>query len=239
MGFIRHFCEKSEKSDVRINPEIKDDVDRIDKLDRPLGEKPVPKFDPYYKYGIPREYLRLATLGFIASLAFATYFYLKPPDLTAEQKDKIMHFFAKLNADPDVTVTYTGLMYKIKRETPLDADDAKGFPSSKTDTALINYRSKFMNGEVFDSTFEFSPCSFNLPDIIEGLGQGIAMMRPGDIYEFYIPDHLAYGSRGSKFIGSYEPLIFEVELLDFWETPQSDNIYVRLMQTQNIRMPWS
>ena len=82
-----------------------------------------------------------------------------------------MHFFAKLNADPDVTVTYTGLMYKIIRETPFQAED-KGFPSEKTDTALINYRSKFMNGEVFDSTFEHSPCSFNLPDIIDGLGQG-------------------------------------------------------------------
>ena len=65
------------------------------------------------------------------------------------------------------------------------------------------------------------------------------MMKPGDLYEFYIPDHLAYAAFGSKFIPPYEPLIFEVELLDFWETPQSDNVYVKILQKQNVRLPGS
>ena len=29
-----------------------------------------------------------------------------------------------------------------------------------------------MDGRVFDSTFNDSPCSFNLPDILDGLSQG-------------------------------------------------------------------
>ena len=40
-------------------------------------------------------------------------------------------------------------------------------------------------------------------------------------------------------IPPFEPLIFEVEVLDFWETPQTDNVYVAIVQHGGVRLPGS
>jgi len=244
---LRHFCSKEEPSSQVPVKQSKDAPEKAEqsqvpdlrnKLMKHIPEKQKPKFDPYKKAGLPREYWRLIGVCICFASGIGIYTWLKPNEMQAETRDRIMHFFAKMNADDDVIVTYTGLMYKILRKGPMEDDD-KGHPHANSDTALVNYRGRFMDGTIFDSTFDAAPCAFNIPDILEGLAEGIPLMKSGDLYEFYIPDHLAYGSRGSKMIPPFEPLIFEIELLDFWETPQTDNVYVAIVQHGVVRLPGS
>ena len=70
-------------------------------------------FDPNYKWGIPREWFRFTILTLSCVIGGICYFMLKPPKILPEIEERNMHFFAKLNADPNVTVTYSGLMYRV------------------------------------------------------------------------------------------------------------------------------
>ena len=151
-----------------------------------------------------------------------------------------MHFFAKLNADPNIEVTYTGLMYRVIHEAKKEVNGVLNESGEKIQSQMtgnqkvthlrelstpdldhhvvkIHYKGRMMDGKVFDSSFKSEPAIFNAKSLIKGLHQGIGKMTRGSVYEFYIPPHLGYGEKGSKFIPAHEPLIFTVQLLDFWK----------------------
>ena len=51
--------------------------------------------------------------------------------------------------------------------------------------------------------------------MIRGWTEGLQLMSPGDVFEFYIPSELGYGARGAGgLIGPNAALVFDVELLD-------------------------
>ena len=155
-----------------------------------------------------------------------------------------MHFFAKLNADPNLTVTYSLLMYSIlydvngknkeNKETKekKDNNNNNNNNNSKDDGLIsdiaqpdldhhavkIHYQGRMIDGRVFDSSFDSKACVFPAKSLIKGLHQGIGQMKRGTTYEFYIPPHLAYSEDGSgSLIPPHEPLIFRVKLIDFWK----------------------
>ena len=79
----------------------------------------------------------------------------------------------------------------------------------------MNYEGKFMDGEVFDSSYERGvPAEFPLNGVIKGWTEGMQLVGKGGQITLWIPSDLAYGTYGSSVIGPNEALEFKVELLD-------------------------
>lgn len=117
--------------------------------------------------------------------------------------------FLAENAKKDgVKTTASGLQYKVITE-------GSGSSPSATDTVMVNYEGKLIDGTVFDSSYERGePIEFPLNQVIPGWTEGLQLMKPGAKYEFYIPSDLAYGEAGNPDIEPNSVLIFTVELLN-------------------------
>jgi len=108
--------------------------------------------------------------------------------------------------------TERGLQYR--RAGRPNADGAMPGP---TDTVRVHYEGTFIDGRVFDSSYERGePIEFPLNRVISGWTEGLQLMRVGETFNFVIPAGLAYGGRGAGG-GEIPPnsaLLFKVELLD-------------------------
>lgn len=117
--------------------------------------------------------------------------------------------FLKKNAEePGVTVTASGLQYKVIR-------DGEGNPPGPHGWVKCNYEGRLIDGKVFDSSYMRGlPAKFGLDQVIPGWTEGLQLMKVGSKYEFYIPANLAYGEVGVPgVIPGNSTLIFTVELL--------------------------
>ena len=117
--------------------------------------------------------------------------------------------FLKKNAEePGVTVTASGLQYKVIR-------DGEGNPPGHHYRVNCHYEGRLIDGQVFDSSYMRGvPAKFGLDQVIPGWTEGLQLMKVGSKYEFYIPADLAYGEVGVPgAIPGNSTLIFTVELL--------------------------
>lgn len=110
------------------------------------------------------------------------------------------------------STTDSGLQYR--REGRANPHGAMPGP---TDTVRVHYEGTFIDGRVFDSSYERGePIEFPLNRVISGWTEGLQLMRVGETFNFVIPADLAYGGRGAGG-GEIPPnsaLLFKVELLD-------------------------
>ena len=108
-----------------------------------------------------------------------------------------------------IITTSTGLQYEILRK-------GKGGYPGKTDIVKVHYKGSFINGKVFDSSYDKgSPLEIKVKDVIKGWAEGLQLMQPGSKYRFFIPYDLGYGQIGSgDIIPPFSTLIFDVELLN-------------------------
>lgn len=110
---------------------------------------------------------------------------------------------------PGVVTTASGLQYSVNKSSTL-----KTSPAKPTQTVRVNYHGQFLNGEMFDSSYERgADIEFPLNRVIAGWTEGVGMMRPCDAWTFYIPSDLAYGDGGRNSIPPKTPLVFHVQLL--------------------------
>lgn len=106
-----------------------------------------------------------------------------------------------------VRVTESGLQYEIIIE-------GSGPKPGPTDTVKVHYEGMFIDGQIFDSSFERgNPTSFPLPMVIPGWREGVQLMPVGSTYKFYVPSILAYGPRRNGPIPPNAVLIFRISLL--------------------------
>ena len=100
----------------------------------------------------------------------------------------------------------------------LKINEGKGNPPDSGSVAVINYRGYFLNGKLFDSTYDTQPFEYVVAgeeQLIRGLEIGLRRMHEGEKAKFIIPSHLAFGSSGSStgIVPPFTTLIYEVELL--------------------------
>lgn len=108
-----------------------------------------------------------------------------------------------------VRQTPSGLQYKLLKS-------ANGCRPNVDAPVTLHYDMKLTSSDqILDSSFtRGSPGVFNLRNMIPGWLEGVALMKTGEVLEFYVPPALAYGERGSG--PRIEPnviIIFKIELL--------------------------
>ncbi len=102
----------------------------------------------------------------------------------------------------------------------LPIKQGSGTPPEKGDRIKINYTGCFLNGKIFESTYDRGqPLEYICGEqgqVIKGLGLAINLMNEGAKAKFIIPSHLAYGEEGSStgIIPPYTSVIYEIELLN-------------------------
>lgn len=126
---------------------------------------------------------------------------------TAQNIEAGKKFLDENKTKPGVIVTPSGLQYRV-----LVAGN--GPKPTSEDEVTVNYEGKFLNGDIFDSSYERQQtATFPLNGVIPGWTEGLQLMSTGSTYEFYIPYTLAYGENGYGQIGGGQTLIFKVELI--------------------------
>lgn len=119
-------------------------------------------------------------------------------------------FLANNKTKPGVVTLPDGLQYKILRQS-------RGAKPADTDTVIVEYTGRLINGRVFDSSAKHGgPTSFQIGQVIPGWTEALKLMSKGEIWEIFVPANLAYGEQGAPpVIGPNQTLIFKVKLIDF------------------------
>lgn len=119
-------------------------------------------------------------------------------------------FFAANGKLPGVKTTESGLQYRVTR-----SGNSNGPQPAPTDKVRVHYHGQFMDGRMFDSSYERGQdIDFPLDAVIKGWTEGVGLMRPCDAWTFFIPSDLAYGPRGRGQIPPATPLMFHVQLIE-------------------------
>lgn len=130
----------------------------------------------------------------------------------AEVKAAGEKFLAENKTKEGVVTTDSGLQYMVLKEGKGDVID----PTSKV---KLHYHGTTIDGQVFDSTVDRNEPYETVANIfIPGFNEGLAMMKVGSKYKFFIPQELAYGAQQrGQLIKPFSALIFEVEILEILE----------------------
>lgn len=120
-------------------------------------------------------------------------------------------FLEKNRKKEGVTVTESGLQYKIIEMGEGDSPDAKA-------NITVHQRCQLVNGTLIEDTYrENEPSEVKMEELIEGYQEGVQLMNKGARYKFFIPSDLAWGKNGTGTkIPQNSVLIFDVRLIDFW-----------------------
>lgn len=117
-------------------------------------------------------------------------------------------FLAANKAKQGIVTTASGLQYKV-------ITAGTGAAPKDSDTVTVDYEGKFLNGQVFDSSYQRGkPVTFPVSEVIPGWVEALKLMQPGATYEIYVPSQLAYGDHGlGNVIGPKQTLMFKVHLI--------------------------
>jgi FKBP-type peptidyl-prolyl cis-trans isomerase FklB len=127
----------------------------------------------------------------------------------ARNKAAAQDFLAKNGHEKGVHTTESGLEYKI-----IKTGDPKAPLIGATDEVTVNYRGKLIDGSEFDSSYAHgTPATFPVNGVIKGWQEALQLMKPGAVWELYVPPELAYGQAPRPGIPANSLLIFTVEVL--------------------------
>ncbi|MBR6964521.1 MAG: FKBP-type peptidyl-prolyl cis-trans isomerase [Prevotella sp.] len=100
-----------------------------------------------------------------------------------------------------------GVQYKVIKE-------GTGDIPKDTSNVKVNYEGKTIDGTVFDSSYERkAPVTLRANQVIKGWTEVLTHMPVGSVWEVYIPQDQAYGTRQQPKIDPFSVLIFKIELL--------------------------
>ena len=120
-------------------------------------------------------------------------------------------FLEKNAAKAEVTVTDSGLQVEII--TP--GDERRPDPQANV---RLHYRVGLVNGKVFSDTYQRDEMrTYHLPEVIDGLSEGVQHIGVGGKVRLVIPPDLAWGAKGiGEHVGPNAVIIWTAELIDWW-----------------------
>ncbi len=128
-------------------------------------------------------------------------------EMLAVNKREGQRFLEENRSRDGVVELPSGLQYKVLK---LGSGD---YPAL-TDSITIHYRAMYIDRTTFDMSYDVGPVGIRLNQLVKGLSEGIQLMRPGAIFEFYIPPHIAYGDRNYlDLVPAGSTVIYSVELV--------------------------
>jgi len=137
-----------------------------------------------------------------------TAYYTAMERIAEEHRVKEEEFLFRNKLQPGINVTPSGLQYEIITQT-------EGDKPLNDSTVKVHYTGSFIDGSIFDYSYEEDGAYIPLNSVITGWTEGVMLMSAGSIYKFYIPSRLAYGKDGIQgVVPPYSTLIFTVELLE-------------------------
>lgn len=151
-----------------------------------------------------------------AGMIIQEYMMIKLP--AKKQKQEAIYLESVEKGNPNITKTESGLMYEVIMpgdETVKAVNDA--------DVVKVKYIGRLKEGAEYDASKEGTifdqnedGVEFPLNRVIRGWTEGMKLVGKGGKIRLWIPSEIAYGPQGSRGgpIGPYEPLFFEVELLE-------------------------
>jgi FKBP-type peptidyl-prolyl cis-trans isomerase FkpA len=116
-------------------------------------------------------------------------------------------FLAKNRGKSEVIETASGLQYVMKEE-------GSGRHPDAWSTVEVNQRILLADGTVIKDTYHGTETDrFSLSEAIDGLKEGLLLMKEGGKCRFTVPPELAWGKRGAgEKIGPYAVLVFDIRL---------------------------
>lgn len=91
-----------------------------------------------------------------------------------------------------------------------------GAIATDTSKVIVNYAGRLIDGTEFDSSYKRNePFTVDMKGgVIAGWIEALKRMPAGSVWEVYIPQELAYGSREMGNIPPFSTLIFKIEVLE-------------------------
>ena len=143
----------------------------------------------------------------VLAICLATLFSCSKDDESISDMETIENYLTENNLTAQSTSS--GLYFII--DLPGEGDKP-----TVANTVTVHYQGYFLNGNVFDSSYQRGmPAEFPLDRVILGWQEGIPLFARGGKGTLIIPSELAYGSNPPPGIPANEVLAFDVELLDF------------------------
>ena len=89
----------------------------------------------------------------------------------------------------------------------------------------VNYKSRFLNGKEFDSSYPHSSVQFKVGngEVIKGWEEGIIGLKVGSIAELTCKPEYAYGENGSGIVPPNQTCVFTLEIIDVWEQTDGES----------------
>ncbi len=151
---------------------------------------------------------RWILIGLIAAAVVAALVWFGTESAVSSVRPADVAFLKANREKPGVKTTPSGLQYEVLTE-------GHGARPGRTDTVLVNYEGRLIDGSVFDSSYRAGqPVAFPLDQVIPGWTEGVQLMTTGSKYRFTVPPALGYGDKGAG--GVIPPnavLVFDIELL--------------------------
>ena len=108
-----------------------------------------------------------------------------------------------------VIETDSGLQYMIVEEK---GDRSPGI----FDEVKIHQRAMLLDGKILEDTYrQNNPEVVKIEELIEGLQEGLQMMKAGSRFKFWIPPEIGWGRKGTgNKIPPNATLVFDIRLLE-------------------------
>ncbi len=117
-------------------------------------------------------------------------------------------FLENNKKEDGVVILESGLQYKI-------IEEGSGEKPKETDTVIVHYSGKLINGQEFDSSYATGkPATIPVNGLISGWSEALQRMNKGAKWKIFIPSHLGYGDIGAGNVPPGSTIIFDIELID-------------------------
>ncbi len=170
---------------------------------------------------------RITTLLIVILLAGVSLVSCDREDSRIEDERVLLEQYLKDNGYTDVQPTSSGLYHIVKQEGTGDNPD-------RADFVNIEFEARLVDGTLFETSDRslaalynieredklYGPAKFKLEHLgIQGLREGIMLMKQGGSSRIIIPSNLGFGAADLGIVPPYSTLIYDVDLIDVIKDP--------------------